>query len=487
MCALKSRTAVLLSASVFFGVFGALLITIRQFSTPIPFWDEWAAIGLKTYKPWLEGNFTLAALFSPHNEHRMILPKIVSIILLELNGTWDTILQSMVNALFIAVLASALWAAFFRQRDTGTAARGAFFMILVFSLPYAWENTIYAMGTVVCLLILLSVAALWLIAVHRPLSPPWLGGLLLGFLSIFAQSSGVFFAGSALAVLILSIYSGRKFTGRDASAALLLLLVIAAGFFLRVDVPWHSDLKVSSFPQMLDALARNLAWPVRRGEKFFALVMYLPVTVLFLAIVFRKQPLTPLVAFVVALASWTFLQSAAMAYMRGAGYGLQIESRYTATFVLGCISNAAASCMISENGLFKFPRIFAPVWCALFIAALINCGFYALFHQLPERKHAGEQQIANVRAFMETGDIEHLKNKPFLQVPFPEPEVLAGLLKDPVLRTILPPAPGRLASAVQKALSSAEWIFLAGLLVPLFLVGITPSNAQNHTPPIYKK
>jgi len=222
-------------------------------------------------------------------------------------------------------------------------------------------------------------------------------------------------------------------------------------------------------------LARNLAWPIRRGEEFFAFLTYLPVSLLFLSVILRKQSLTPTVSFVIGLGFWTFLQAAGIAYMRGAGYGLQIESRYTDILVLGCIANAAASCVITEKRLFSIPRWFASTWCAVCVIGLINCGFYSFFHQLPEIKFRREQQIVNVRAYMGTGDIQHLKDKPFLHVPFPKAEILAGILSDPTLRRILPcsltkePASSVPYKVVQKLSGSAELIFLLGILTPLVL------------------
>jgi hypothetical protein len=46
----------------------------------------------------------------------------------------------------------------------------------------------------------------------------------------------------------------------------------------------------------------------------------------------------------------------------------------------------------------------------------------------------------NLRAYLDTGDIRVLENKPRLYIPYPDPNRLAMIVSQPVIRALLPPA-----------------------------------------------
>jgi hypothetical protein len=54
------------------------------------------------------------------------------------------------------------------------------------------------------------------------------------------------------------------------------------------------------------------------------------------------------------------------------------------------------------------------------------------------KSHQGLEQETNVRAYLCSGEITHLKNKPLLFVPYPNPERLKTILDNPTIRSILP-------------------------------------------------
>ena len=60
---------------------------VAHFGVDVPFWDEWTIATLLQRID--DGTLTLAALFAQHNEHRMLVPRIVQL-LAALTGTWDT-------------------------------------------------------------------------------------------------------------------------------------------------------------------------------------------------------------------------------------------------------------------------------------------------------------------------------------------------------------------------------------------------------------
>ncbi len=60
---------------------------VCRYGIDVPFWDEWAiAVLLRRID---DGTLTLGALFSQHNEHRMLVPLTIQILAAHV-GTWDT-------------------------------------------------------------------------------------------------------------------------------------------------------------------------------------------------------------------------------------------------------------------------------------------------------------------------------------------------------------------------------------------------------------
>lgn len=59
---------------------------------------------------------------------------------------------------------------------------------------------------------------------------------------------------------------------------------------------------------------------------------------------------------------------------------------------------------------------------------------------LAEARSRAQAETENVRAYLDTGDIRTLQNKRELEIPAGDPNHLAGILSQPLVRAILPPA-----------------------------------------------
>lgn len=66
-------------AGLFTLVLAAKLILIAHFGQPVPFWDQWDAEAYRLYKPYLEGTLQPQAFIEPHNEHRILLTRLLGI------------------------------------------------------------------------------------------------------------------------------------------------------------------------------------------------------------------------------------------------------------------------------------------------------------------------------------------------------------------------------------------------------------------------
>jgi len=123
-------------------VLGARWTAIARYGTDLPIWDQWDAEGLNALAPWKEHRFTLALLARPHNEHRVILTKLLNLGLAIANGQWDQRVECVVNALLPALIAAGLFALGRRGLARRWDAPLALLLMASFGLPISWQNTV---------------------------------------------------------------------------------------------------------------------------------------------------------------------------------------------------------------------------------------------------------------------------------------------------------------------------------------------------------
>ena len=141
-------------------VIGAKCWMIGRYGNPTPFWDQWDAEGAVLYPRYLGGTLQLADLIAPHNEHRILMTRLWSLLLLELEGYWDPILQMLANTLILGAVIAVLVAAFRPLLTTWSWTSIAAFTTVMFALPFAWENTLQGFNSQWYFLLLISLAGL---------------------------------------------------------------------------------------------------------------------------------------------------------------------------------------------------------------------------------------------------------------------------------------------------------------------------------------
>src|ERR1039458_3823782 len=123
-------------------VIGAKIWTIAQYGSPTPFWDQWDFEGAILYPKYFDGTLKLSDLIAPHNEHRIFMTRLWSLLLLELGGYWDPILQMVANTLLLGGFVALFVAAFRPILDRASWIAFALLFTVIFSLPFGWENTL---------------------------------------------------------------------------------------------------------------------------------------------------------------------------------------------------------------------------------------------------------------------------------------------------------------------------------------------------------
>ena len=79
----------MLFTGIFFTIWGVKLLVRHHYSVNIPFEEEWDAEALGFFKAWEEGTLQFAHLFSIHNENRILITRVWSLMWLLINGQWS--------------------------------------------------------------------------------------------------------------------------------------------------------------------------------------------------------------------------------------------------------------------------------------------------------------------------------------------------------------------------------------------------------------
>lgn len=441
----RRHAAILQLSGLFLVVGGARLWLIDLFGSALPILDQWDAEAASVLAPWRNGTLRLENFFRPHNEHRLVLTRVLALAQSWLNGQWDARLEMTTNALLFAVMtvviAAALIALF------GAQLRGVIIcgMTAWGACPFAEENTLWGMQSCFYLLFFFSVLTMWAFVLHRTGSVRWWIGVLGVILAGFSMASG-FVVVLPVATIFLVRWIRRQASGRETAV----ILVIAAAavfvtFKFRIVVPGHDVLKATSVGAWLSTVGRSLAWPFC-NHAWAAVFTFFPLGLLTARYLFRaeitreqRKTETLLVA-----GGWVAAQAALIGFTRGGDGLLPIAHRYMDILGFAAVVNAIASVLLLQGLPATAPR--RTAWCGAAIAwmLIMLAGIAQLSLQtmstLGGRKPFLLEAEANVRAYVATGDIHFLDNTPQRAIPYPFARRLADLLKDPAIRELLPAA-----------------------------------------------
>lgn len=425
-------------------VIGARAVLVGGFGHALPFWDQWDAEAATWLKPWSQGELTLAHLLAAHNEHRIAWSRLWSLLWFEANGgRWDNLVLALANTLLSGALAALTYGLLRGGLATRTARGLCFVLVLLLAvIPFGWENLLVGFQSqfqFLALFALLLLAA----AAHlrdRPAAAPVLWGLAL--LGLPTMATGVLAPVAAGGVLVLRVWAGQWRVVPAAVAVAGLAVISLAGLALVPTMPHHQGMHPESLAEGLRALGRVLAWPVPRGW-WVVPVLWLP-TGVFCWRLWRERKASAADWIALGLAAWVLLQAVAITWSRGQGLDMP-PSRYTDLLAFGVVANGWFALRAWEKTATsgedaRWPRRTALGMAAIWLVGVslgLGRGLPAHDHALHERSWFSDEQRANVREYLASGDAGTLHVPP-LYIPYPHADDLAGFLSDPVIRAMLP-------------------------------------------------
>jgi hypothetical protein len=418
-------------AAVACTVFGAKLITISTLGSPMPLTDQWKGEAAALYAPYLNGTLSFADLLAPHNGHRILLTRMLTLMHLELAGEWNTRLEMILCAILHTALITWLTALLMRLIAPQRQMLLACFVALLFALPIGFENTLLGFNFHFYLTSLFGVAALVAFAAARPFSLRWFLGLSAAVLSYLSFAAGVatFLAAGAIVGLQLATNT-RKRCAREL-ASVVVMASIAAALVL-----WLSS----------GVRPMTTPWTFIEGLVLATAVIApaLVPTVWFCQHSLARRPAISDRAWVaVGIAGWVVIQVVLLAY--GRGNEVQV-SRYMdlllPIYPVGLVAVSALADKPPVTRLSRYAGRGAVAW--VFIVTMwIAVGGYAHVLAAIEWNKSARQQVVNVQAYFATNNVDRLKARGSsawgIDTTYPNPQRLARILQDPAVRTILPP------------------------------------------------
>ena len=273
-----SRSAVIaLACCLFILALGSRWALLAGYGTDLPEMDQWDAEGLALLQPAAQGQLHLASFLLPHNEHRIVLTRLVAFGLAQANGQWDQRLEAACNAVLPGALAVGLWLLGAPRLSGRWQVGYGAALAAVYALPLAWENILGGFDSQQFFLIGLAVAGIVWLPFAEPFRLRWWLGAASIVLSLGSMASGFFAAAIVAGLLTFQLERAR----RPLSSAVPGLMVcggaIAIGVMSRVAVAGHESLKAQSVADFSHTLAKALGWPAFDfGWGYAGLLLFVP-------------------------------------------------------------------------------------------------------------------------------------------------------------------------------------------------------------------
>ncbi len=410
-------------------IFGARLWLINVAGVSIPYADEWE-IGFYTITAWLNDNLTFSSIFTPYGEHPIALTRLLTLLLIALNGQWDPLLEMVVNAV-IYTMTLIFLVIILRRLLGNTLENWIFLSIAIVAIPpYAWINILWGFQSCWYLLMFLSFLSLWGLLLSENFTLKWWIGISAGLLACLNLASGFF---ALLIVIVLKLYLLTINTEKIKQHLVTLIIsILTVSLFIiqLLKAPKNTQLYSQNGHDFFTSLGKLMAWPWidYPGVSF---LIYFPFFALVVTIVWLKRKPSQSQLFIIALGGWVILQAIAMAFARGAGDGVHSISRYWEILSFGIIVNLFSFHFISQHE-FGLPRlikrhinIFACLWGILLLFGFSDL----LVKSVPAIQHhhlRNSTHLKNIRTFYLTGETNPLKNQIY---PYPT-DLIINLLKN---------------------------------------------------------
>ncbi len=440
-----------LALCLFGAVVGLKWATFDRFGSAMPDWDQWDAEALNLLGPWYGHDHVVQHILEPHNEHRVVLTKVQNLTLTLLNGQWDARLEAVTNAMLHGLVAVALWLLARRRLPAFTHAPVWLLAVVLFGFPLAWQNVLGGFHSQQYWLVALSLAAIVTLPFARPWSGAWWAAVAAALLALLTMGSGLLAGATVLAVVVFR-WLRRETTLREAWPTLAVCAVaVAIGLLTRVEVYYHSHMKVKTLHDFIFSMLHSLQWPMANDRtNGLAALFWLPWIAATWRVIRERDAASRTGQVIVALGGWVLLQIVATAYARGAGADFP-ASRYMDTLTFGAMVNGLSLAWLlapaRRGGRMAF-GVIATAWVITLGFGIKELVTQNIRDDMPAAKRYYVKSEAHMRGYLATDDPAQLA---FPDIPYPSAGGIIDRLSLPGIRALMPavlraPLPVQVAS-----------------------------------------
>jgi len=411
---------------------------VEHFGFPLPFWDQWDSEWLGLLKPWINGDRDIKLLFAPHNEHRIVPTRILTLIIFNITGEWNNLVQARINIPLSALSPAILLYALFKSNEKDRVKWLTVLIVLLgASLPFSWENFLIGFQSQFYFLNLFTVSSLFLSAYRSDRIWAVVFIVALSILSTLTVASGLLTPASVIMLILIKSYNERKLSSSSIALVVILLAISVLAYLGIPPTPAHKTLRAKSIPEFLQTVCHLMGWPLRGSNPYHA-VLWIPGAVM-VTLQFIRRRFTQIDLLFVGCLAWSAMQIIALAYARGNNLTHHMPPRYTEVLLLGLAGNSWFVLKIPSLATNARHRAFGWGLLTIFHVAVIftyiQRGVLDL-RILKEETLRRLTQTDNVCQYISTHEFSAIK-KVGTQIPYPDPKRLQLMLDDPDLKRVL--------------------------------------------------
>ena len=139
---------------------------VERYGVDVPYWDEW--VELPFYAALRRGTLTWGDLFAQHNEHRILVSRIISVLLYRLVGEWNVVVQMTFSAAVMGLTVAVLGYTLARLRVSPLLIVA---LSVLLTSPVQWDNILWGYQIHVFTLLFGTVLAICAVALDDALRP----------------------------------------------------------------------------------------------------------------------------------------------------------------------------------------------------------------------------------------------------------------------------------------------------------------------------
>ena len=424
---------ILFTVGVFLFVVGAKLWVISEAGSSLPYQDQIDAEGESVIRPWLEDRLEWREFLAPHNEHRIVFTKLIALGVVAANGQWDAYIQVIINAFIHTALLLVILNWLYRNFEGWSVHILGLVSILLWTIPFDWENTLQGFQSQVYLVLTFSVLQLiWVLGAKR-MDMRWWAGQLCGFLALGAMAGGSIASAAILAVLLIRSGTAAERTRFHVITAALSALWLCVGLLTRTPVPGHESLQAENLSDVVSSLHLVSSWPLPENIPF-GFLFALPAVVLALRYLKRKS-ISSFDRVWIGIVIWTVFTALATAIFRGQNSPL--ISRYLTGYSVLVIVQGIAWLKILGP---RWSGVGVAVWGVVVVTALIASFDHIRDQKLDPYTERMAQSESVVRKYLESQNATALTVTDPRALPYPSALALHEFWKHESIRTVMPAA-----------------------------------------------